>query len=101
MKPLKTGLRIWIAITSVLSFLGGWVLLSHAPKPAPLIPSTSSSSQAAAVASPAQLPTLAPLPPITTFSDMTTGTANLQPLPSTPQINLQQSFAPRFRTRGS
>ncbi len=33
MKPYKNFLRIWFAITSVLSFLGGWIILAHSPKP--------------------------------------------------------------------
>ncbi len=36
MKIVKKGMRIWITITAVFSFLGGWVLFSHSPKPAPL-----------------------------------------------------------------
>ena len=33
MKPFKKSLRYWIAIASVLSFLGGWIILAHSPKP--------------------------------------------------------------------
>jgi len=33
MKPFKTTLHIWIVIASTLSFLIGWVMLAHAPKP--------------------------------------------------------------------
>ncbi len=33
MKLLKFGIRFWITITSVLSFLTGWIMLAHAPKP--------------------------------------------------------------------
>ena len=50
MKTLKFGLRFWITITSVLSFVGGWIMLVHAPKPAQLFPDPA--------------PTLAPLPPL-------------------------------------
>lgn len=57
MKFLKLGLRLWITVTSLLTFFVGWVMLAHAPKP------TSSSS---AVVNPANsvapMPTLAPLP---------------------------------------
>ncbi len=33
MKIFRKILRYWIAIASVLSFLGGWVILAHSPKP--------------------------------------------------------------------
>jgi len=33
MKLFRKALRYWIAITSVLSFMGGWVILAHSPKP--------------------------------------------------------------------
>ena len=107
MKPLNVGLRSWIAVTSVVSFLGGWAILSHAQKPAPLF-----ASQPAAqtntlsdpnVTSQSILPTLQPIPEL---SDLTTATASqVQPLPALPVItsnNLtSNNFAPRLRTRGS
>jgi len=99
MKPLKFGLRVWIALTSVLSFLAGWMLLAHAGKPAPLI-----ASQPAAVdtsnstSSIAPLPTLQPLP---SLNDLTSSSATqLQSLPSI-QSNPPASFFPSFRSRGS
>ncbi len=36
MKTYKLGMRAWITIAAVFSFLGGWILLAHANKPAPL-----------------------------------------------------------------
>jgi len=36
MKIVKKSMRLWITIASVFSFLTGWVLFSHANKPAPL-----------------------------------------------------------------
>ena len=54
MKLLRLGLRFWITLTSVFSFLVGWVMLAHSPKPV----------QASSAAQVAPLPTLAPLPPI-------------------------------------
>jgi hypothetical protein len=36
MKIVKKSMRIWMTIAAVFSFLGGWVLFSHSPKPAPL-----------------------------------------------------------------
>lgn len=60
MKLLKAGLRVWITIASVVSFISGWILLVHAPKPnqsASLYDATTPKSQ----------PTLAPLPPLSNF----------------------------------
>lgn len=56
MKFLKLGLRLWITVTSLLTFLVGWIMLAHAPKPSPSSP--------AAANSVAAVPTLAPLPPL-------------------------------------
>ena len=88
MKLLKVGIRFWITITSVLSFLMGWVMLAHAPKPyqAPLASSNS----------------LAPLPTLNSFHDLDSDEGssenhtffNLQPT-----VNSQ--FRPAFRTGGS
>jgi hypothetical protein len=36
MKILKKGMRLWITIASLFSFVIGWVLFSHSNKPAPL-----------------------------------------------------------------
>lgn len=33
MKPLKIFLRYWFAFTTILSFIGGWIILAHSPKP--------------------------------------------------------------------
>ncbi len=95
-KPFKLALRIWIAITSILSFLAGWALFSHAGKPAPLISAQPSSASPVDPSSPGVLPTLAPVPSI---DQLTSGsnTSALQPLP---QIQFSApSFS--FRTRGS
>jgi hypothetical protein len=51
MKKIKNGLRWWLAITSVMSFLGGWIVLAHSPKPI----------QPTANTSLAPIPTLPPL----------------------------------------
>lgn len=83
MKPYKIALRVWILITSLVGFLGGWVMLAHAQKPAPLEPPAQMS---------APLPTLAPLPPLPD------GSQQLQPIQPLP---LMQSFLPRLRTGGS
>jgi hypothetical protein len=88
-KSLKVFTRIWIAVFSVVGFAGGWALLAHAPKPAPLTPSQSSTTVAS---TPEPLPTLAPIPSLDTPS------SGLQSPPVIPQV--QMSF-PRLRTRGS
>lgn len=99
MKPLKLGLRVWFTITSLLSFLVGWMLLSHAGKPAPLIPSdsSSSSSTSSSVSVNNPLPTLVPLP---SLNSLTSGSSSLQSLPSV-SSSAPQSFFPSFRGRGS
>jgi hypothetical protein len=91
MKFFKHGLRLMITGGSVAGFLGGWVLLSHSPKP---VPAGSASSAAAVEPLATELPTLAPLPSLDNgnFSP-------LQPLPSLPQASFQRM--PRFRTGGS
>lgn len=60
MKLLKFGLNFWITITSVVSFLTGWILLAHAPKPV----QNNSSSRVEV----APLPTLEPLAPLSDFN---------------------------------
>jgi hypothetical protein len=88
MKFLKIGLRFWLTITSMLSFLMGWVMLAHAPKPnpAPLVSSNS----------------LAPLPELNPFHNLDSDEEsfenhsffNMQP-------NVNSQFRPAFRTGGS
>ncbi len=87
MKLLKFGLRFWITVTSVVSFVGGWILLAHAPKPAQLSFGNTSS-----------VPTLEPLPPLSAFDSSTS--AQTQPLFS---VQPRQRFSsnPFFRTGGS
>lgn len=85
MRVTRMALRIWIASTSLAGFLGGWILLAHAPKPAPLVAPLAASSEVS-------LPPLPDLPPLDG------GAIQLQQLPS-----FQQSFNAfsRLRTRGS
>lgn len=54
MKLLRFVLHFWITLTSIFSFLIGWIMLAHSPKPVQP-PSTSSVMVA-------PLPTLEPLP---------------------------------------
>ena len=85
MKNTKYGLRIWLAMSSVVGFLGGWALLAHSPKPA-------QPAQAAPVVEITPLPTLAPLP---SFRQRSQG---FQQLPAMPQT---RGFMPRLRSGGS
>ena len=81
MKLLKFGIRTWITIASVLSFLAGWVMLVHAPKPAQLAIFNTTNT----------LPRLEPLPPLgTDLSNFQNQTQFFQPQ--------RRSF---FRTGGS
>jgi hypothetical protein len=90
MKPFRKALRYWMAIASVLSFMGGWVILAHSPKPV--------QTQSVTVQSSAALPAL---PPIQAYGSnvnnnglgffSNTAPANSQPSPG----------MPRLRTRGS
>lgn len=106
MKNFKIGLRIWILMTSVISFLTGWVMLAHAGKPAPLFQQAQTqTTQDPPSSQTANLPTAIPMPTIITPIPLDNGNsasnASLQPLPALPIIQQQQSFMPSFRTRGS
>jgi hypothetical protein len=92
MKPLKIGLRAIIAVASLISFLGGWVLFSRAGKPQPLF-----SSQPATEHTAFSAPTLQPIP---SLNDLSKGSSNLQPLPSLQNSPVIRSM-PRMRTMGS
>ncbi len=61
MKLLKFGVRFWITLTSVASFVGGWIMLAHAPKPDQQNSVYSNVSSSA-------VPTLEPLPPLSEFN---------------------------------
>jgi hypothetical protein len=90
MKAYKTFLHFWITIASLLSFLGGWVLLAHSKKPLQPI----QSGQTAAVDI-APLPTLPPIQFFNggAFSDTNNFTVNNNPAPV--------SRAPLLMTGGS
>ncbi len=94
MKLFKLGLRVWIGLTSIGTFMLGWIMIAHSPKP--IQPASSSS------VSVAPLPTLAPLTPLN-FSNNGTFQSqgfSVQQAPVQPPI---QSFfsQPTFRTGGS
>ncbi len=85
MKYMKMGFRIWIAMSSVAGFLGGWALLAHSPKPAQ--PSQN----------PAQVE-LAPLPTLESNPSFGERNRGLQQLPAFQQSRRGSS---RLRTGGS
>lgn len=86
MKLLKLGLRFWITVTSIISFLMGWAMLAHSPKPV-----QTSSTQATQL-----LPTLSPLQPL----NFNGGDDDSQSSPLFQTFN-SPSVMPRFRTSGS
>jgi hypothetical protein len=90
MKILKFGIRAWITIASVASFVMGWVMLVHAPKPyqAPQQLATTTSQ------------TLDPLPPLSDFGQGENNFQN-QPLFSVQQQRPRMGFNSFFRTGGS
>ncbi|HVN55198.1 MAG TPA: hypothetical protein VMT46_12770 [Anaerolineaceae bacterium] len=107
MKPFKIGLRIWIALTSLVSFVAGWALLSHANKPAPLLTSNTGGADPLPLGS-ASARTPVTLPPIPSLDSLvgnqsassSSSAPSIQPLPSLPSTG-SSSFLPRIRTRGS
>lgn len=92
MKLLKFGLRFWITLTSVFSFLAGWAMLAHAPKPVEAAAAQSSSSVA-------PMPTLAPLQPLNFSSSG--GIRQQQFSVVQPPAQSFFSSAPVFNTGGS
>ena len=92
MKLLKIGLRFWIALSSLLSFVAGWILLAHAPKPV-------QADQSSLVAA-TPVPTLAPLPPLSAF-DADGGNFQDQPLPGIQPRSRSRFFDSFFTTGGS
>jgi hypothetical protein len=88
MKFIKTILRYWFAIVSVLSFLVGWGMLAHSLKP------TQSSGS-----NPAYNITLPQLPPIQAFGGGNGGLQNFSTSNNVSQSN--SGFRPRLRSGGS
>lgn len=93
MKLFKFGLNIWILLTSTLSFLAGWIMIAHAPKPG------KNSTAQSVFATP--MPTFAPLPDIGINSGSNNGN-----FPQSPLLSIQPNFLPSapmpvFRTGGS
>jgi len=87
MKLFKSGLRMWITAVSVASFLGGWIMFVHSPKP-----------YRSSLPSDGILPTLEPLPPL--FGPNDIGRQD-QPLFAFQPGNRSNIGMPLFRTGGS
>src|SRR5689334_21659322 len=92
MKLLKLGIRFWITLTSVFSFLTGWVMLAHAPKPNRANSPSNSTS--------ISIPTLQPLQPLSGFGSDDNNSQNQQPFFSV-QPSVRSQFRQSFRTGGS
>ncbi len=89
MKLFKFGLRLWIMLTSVMSFLAGWIMLAHAPKP---VQNSSPSS-----VNIAPLPTLAPLPDLGSSNNQNSWNP-FQNSPLSVQPQVQQPVQPSIQT---
>ena len=98
MKLVKVGLRIYIAISTIIGFLVGWILLAHSGKPADnsaaaqtnnitFFSDTSNQSGQA----------LAPIPSLDQLTAGATAVQAPQALPQLPSVG----FSPRIRTHGS
>jgi hypothetical protein len=92
LKAVKTVLRFWIALTATGSFLAGWALFAHSPKP--VQPNSGATSQAAPP------PTLAPLPPLDLSGNSGSGGFQSQMFNFQRQSSLFAQ-APLLRTGGS
>jgi hypothetical protein len=92
MKPFRKLLRFWIAFASIISFLLGWVILAHSPKPVAAQSPTSQSPE-----------TLQNLPPIQAFGSAGNNNSNgLNFFSNTGPSNTQPGAGvPMLRTRGS
>ena len=93
MKKFKSLLHVWITLTSIMSFLGGWIVFSRSTKPAAFNGLNSPAAQSATTLSP--IPSLDSLIANTASSSQTA----LQPL-TTYQLSSQPSTTV-LRTRGS
>ncbi len=86
MKFLKNGLRMWVAITSIAGFLGGWAVFAHSEKPVSSAPKQSVQIQ------------VAPLPTLPAIPSLNQPIQQIQPIQPIPQVNM---FSRSIRTGGS
>jgi hypothetical protein len=92
LKVVKTVLRFWIALTATGSFLAGWALFAHSPKPVQSNPGATSLA--------APLPTLAPLAPLD-LSGKAGGGVSQSPIFNVQRQSSLFAQAPLLRTGGS
>ena len=78
MKLWKTLIRIWLTLASLISFVVGWIVLAHAPKPNQFKPSS--------------VPAMPRLDPVPSLDQVIAGNGQSQ----APQINV---FPSQSRTR--
>jgi len=99
-KLFKFGLHLWIALTSVISFLIGWIVLAHAPKPVQAQSYSSATSSSSVTVAP--LPTLVPIQTLNLNggSGFQNSQFNIQQAPP-PQQFAPQQMMPVFQTSGS
>jgi hypothetical protein len=93
MKLIRTALRFWITLSAGSSFVIGWFLLAHAPKPV--------QSSSAPVGQVAPMPTLAALPPLDLSGTSSSGGAGMLQAPGPQQSQGFLSSPPLFTTGGS
>lgn len=85
MKLWKIFIRIWLTLASVISFLVGWVVLAHAPKPNPFNPANVPAA-----------PRLDPVPSLNQVINSSGGQAR-----NFIQVRPAQRSAPMLRSGGS
>lgn len=91
MKIMKIGLRVWIGIVSLFSFLLGWILFAHSAKPVSILSQPSQPQ-------PVLASQLQPIPTLPPLNDPQLSSQNIQPIP---QQQPQMLFQPRLRSGGS
>ena len=90
MKFFRKVLRFWIALASILTFLGGWIILAHSPKPVQTQPGT------------VQQAVLPDLPPIQAYgSNVNNNGLGFFSNNAPATTNQSLGSVPRLRTRGS
>jgi len=95
MKLYRKALRLWITITSLISFLIGWVFLAHIPESA-LSASTSTDTMTNTL----DLPAIPSVNGLANTNPNSNGVQLFSFVPSTTQTQ-SQAASPTFRTRGS
>ena len=95
MKLYRKALRLWITITSLVSFLIGWVFLAHIPESV-----LSASTSADTTTNTLNLPAI---PSVNSLANTNPNSGGLQLFSFTPSTSSQSqtTTAPGLRTRGS